>query len=71
MANAGRPTRDLNLCHPASYRPLLTCPRTINVRAATRGFRVPGRTADLLKGKIFVLRDILGLMYMNLSLDDI
>ena len=38
------PTRDLNLSHPASYRPLLTCPKTISVRAATRG--VPLSRAD-------------------------
>ena len=44
VANAGRSTRDLNLCHPASYRPLLTCPKTISMRAATRG--VPLSRAD-------------------------
>ena len=36
VANARRSTKNLILSHLASYRPLLTCPKTIRVRAATR-----------------------------------
>ena len=36
VANARRSTKNLILSHLASYRPLLTCPKTIRVRAAIR-----------------------------------